>query len=147
MLRTLSKAFAMAGVRVGYAVADPAVAVELQKAVSAFPLSIFSDITAQVAIENAERFIEGARSTIAERERMAAALKALGVQVLPSGTNFLLVKPPIDGALIVAHLRSQHNMLVTDGSAWPQLRGYVRISVGSAEQNDLVIQGFKELIQ
>lgn len=144
MLRTLSKAFAMAGVRVGYAVTSPQLAVELQKAVSAFPISIFSDITAQVAIENAERFMQGVRATIAERERVASALRALGVKVFPSGTNFLLVRPPTDGAKIVAHMRAQHNVLITDGGSWPQLRGYVRLSVGAPAQNDIVIQGFRE---
>lgn len=146
MLRTLSKAFAMAGVRVGYAIADPAMALELQKAVSAFPLSIFSEITAQVAIEYAGRFMQGVQVTIAERERVGAALAALGVRVFPSGTNFLLVKPPVDGSLIVSHLRSNHNLIVTDGGGWPQLQGFVRISIGTPAQNDLVIQGFKDLV-
>jgi len=147
MLRTFSKAFAMAGVRVGYAVADPVVTAHLQKVVPAFPIGVFPEMVATIALEHAERFMEGARRVVAERERMAAALAAIpGMRVFSSGTNFLLVQPPVSGALLLDHMRTTHRLLLSDVSGQPGLDGFVRISVGAPAENDLVVQGFREVI-
>jgi histidinol-phosphate aminotransferase len=71
LLRTFSKFYAMAGVRVGYALTTPALAAELQKVITVFPLSVFSEITALVALEHRARFLSLRDQTVAERARMA----------------------------------------------------------------------------
>lgn len=147
LLRTFSKFYAMAGVRVGYALTTPALATELQKVVTVFPLSVFSEITALVALEHRERFLSLRDQTIAERERMAAALAALpGVTVYPSGANFLLVQLDRPKQPLLHHLQQQHRVLISDMAAYPELVECVRISLGAPTQNDLVIQGFREIM-
>lgn len=147
MLRTFSKAYAMAGVRVGYAVANPTVAEHLQKVVPSFPIGVFPEMVAMLALDHADRFLEGARRIVVERERLAAELAAIpGMRVYASGTNFLLVEPPVSGALILDHLRTEQRVLLSDVSGQPGLDGFVRISVGTPEQNELVVRGFSEAI-
>jgi histidinol-phosphate aminotransferase len=147
LIRTFSKAYRMAGVRVGYAIADPAVATELQKIVTSFPLSLFQEVVAAVALENAAAFAAGVAQVITERERLAAALAALpGVTVFPSGTNFLLVHTKTPAQALYAHLLNEHRVLVNDGGGYPELAGMLRISIGTPAESNLVIQGFREAI-
>ncbi len=67
-----------------------------------------------------------------------------GVIVYPSGTNFLLIQLDRPKQGILAHLREQHNVLISDMAAYPELTDCVRVSVGTPTQNDLVIQAFEE---
>lgn len=146
LLRTFSKFYAMAGVRVGYALTSPALAAELQKVVTVFPLSVFSEVAAQVALDEHRRFLALRDRLVAERQRLAAALGILpGVQVHPSGTNFLLVQLGRPKADILDHLLRSYRLLLSDMAAYPELVDCVRISVGTPAQNDLVIQGFREI--
>ena len=145
LLRTFSKFYAMAGVRVGYALTTPALAAELQKVITVFPLSVFSEITALVALEHRARFLSLRDQTVAERARMATSLAALpGVTVYPSGANFLLVQLDRPKQPLLQHLQQQHRVLISDMAAYPELVDCVRISMGTPAQNDLVIQGFRE---
>ena len=92
LLHTFSKFYALAGARIGYALTSPALAGELQKAISDFPLSVFAELAAQVALENRHQFEPLRQRILDERERLEAALSQIaGVTVHPSGTNFLLV--------------------------------------------------------
>lgn len=147
LLRTFSKFYAMAGVRVGYALTAPALAAELQKVVTVFPLSVFSELTALVALERRARFLPLRDQVVAERERMAAALAVLpGVKVYSSGANFLLVHLERPKQEILHHLHHQHRVLISDMAAYPELLNCVRVSMGTPEQNGLVICGFQEML-
>lgn len=148
LVRTFSKAYSMAGVRLGYAIAAAPIISELQKVITAFPLSVFTEVVAQVALESRERFMQNVARVVAERERMASALAALpGLRVHSSGTNFLLVRPSVQARPIFEHLFRQHRVLVSDASGYPELDNYLRISVGSPAENNLVIQGFSECLR
>ncbi len=148
LIRTFSKAYRMAGVRVGYAVAPANLATHLQKGVTSFPLSVFQEVVAEVALAHAARFSDGVAEVIAERERLAAALRAMpGVTLFSSGTNFLLVKPATDAAALHRYLLEAHRVLVSDNGGYGELAGMLRITVGTPAQNDLVIRGFGEYIR
>jgi histidinol-phosphate aminotransferase len=88
VLRTLSKAFGLAALRVGYALADAAVAAELNERQQPAPVSTLSAALALAALEAGPPDVS---ATIAERERLAEGLRSLGLSPLPSSTNFLLV--------------------------------------------------------
>ena len=143
LVRTFSKAYSMAGVRVGYGLAAPGLAAELQKLVNVFTLSPFSETTAIVALDHHARFMDNVRKVVAERERIAVGLAALpGVRVFPSGANFLLVCPEQPAREIHDYLLREHRLLISDMGMNPELRNYLRISVGTPEQNDLLLAGF-----
>lgn len=139
LLRTFSKAYAMAGMRVGYALAAPTLAQEIDKTNLPFPIAVFSQIAAMVALENADRFRAMTGRIVAERERLTAALNALeGVRVFPSGANFLLVQLDRPTDELVRYLREEHSLLVNNMAAYPELVDCLRITVGTPEENDLL---------
>jgi histidinol-phosphate aminotransferase len=145
VLRTFSKLYAMAGVRVGYVLTSPYLATQLQKAVSDFPLSVFSELTAEVALEHSHRFQAYRNQIVHERERLATALAQIpGVHVYPSGTNFLLVQLDRPKQPLLDHLLHEHGLVLSDLAAYAELQNCIRVSVGTPEQNDLVVSGFRE---
>jgi histidinol-phosphate aminotransferase len=147
LLHTFSKLYAMAGVRVGYVLTSPYLAGQLQKAVSDFPLSVFAEVTAEVALEHSQRFEAPRKLVLCERDRLAAALGEIqGVHVYPSGTNFLLVQLNCPKEELLEHLLYEHNLLVSDLAAYPELESCVRVSVGTPEQNDLVLRGLRDCL-
>ncbi len=147
LLRTFSKFYALAGVRIGYALATPGLAAELQKVVTVFPLSIFSEVAAHVALEQRDRLLMLRDQVVGERERMAVTLARLpGVTVYPSGANFLLVQLDRPKQPLLHHLQQQHRVLISDMAAYPELVNCVRISIGTPAQNELVVQGFQEVM-
>lgn len=144
LMHTFSKLYALAGARIGYVLAAPAIAGELQKAVSDFPLSVFAEVAAQVALENPAPFERSRRLILSERERLAAALAPIaGVTVYPSGANFLLVQLARPRQPLLEHLLHEHGVLISNLAAYPELKDCVRISVGAPAQNDLVVRGFQ----
>src|SRR5690606_12535181 len=119
------------------------IAAELQKLVTNFTLSTFSEVAATVALENSARFQPMIAAIISERERLAAALAKLpGVRVFPSGTNFLLVHLGQPAKEAQAYLYSREKLLVSTMSSYPGYEEYLRISIGTPAQNDIVISGF-----
>lgn len=145
LMRTFSKLYAMAGVRVGYALSTAALASEFQKGVNSFPLSVFSEISAEVALDHHDRFLALRDQIVAERERVCAVLGAMpGLHVFSSGTNFILVQLHRPRKELLDYLHGAHDLLLSDMASYPELKECVRISIGTPAQNDLVIRGFKE---
>ena len=139
VVHTFSKAFALAGARIGYVLAAPSVAAELQKLVTSFTLSPFSETAAIVALRHFDRFRSSVERIVAERERLAANLAALpGVHVFSSGTNFLFVRLPRPAAPIHSELLHRHGLLVSL-PAYPGYENYLRISVGAPADNELLV--------
>ena len=147
LVHTLSKAFTLAGVRIGYTISSAEVAQNLQKLATNFTLSPFTESAAIVAIQHKERFAPLIAAIVAERERLAAALALLpGVRVHPSGTNFLLVNMGQPGKDAQNYLRSHQQVLVSDMAMYPGYENYLRISIGAPEQNDLVVTGLSHYL-
>jgi histidinol-phosphate aminotransferase len=141
LLRTLSKAYALAGMRIGYALAAPSVAGELQKVVLSFPLGVMAEVMATVVLDHWERFRSSTAQIVAERRRMEQALRVLpGLQVFSSGANFLLVRPKAAAHEIAQHLREQEQILISETNGYPTLPNYLRISIGLPAENDAVIR-------
>jgi histidinol-phosphate/aromatic aminotransferase/cobyric acid decarboxylase-like protein/imidazoleglycerol phosphate dehydratase HisB len=127
VLRTFSKAFGLAGARVGYALADADTAAELRRRQDPAPVSTLSAALAAAALADPP----DVSPQVEERERLAARLRELGLQPLPSRASFVFV--PIDEpeALAAALLR--------DGLVVRVVGGGVRISVRDREDDDLLL--------
>ncbi|MEV7322152.1 histidinol-phosphate transaminase [Streptomyces sp. NPDC093970] len=128
--RTFSKAYGLAGLRVGYMLADPRVVSRIRRMI--MPLSV-SDIAQAAAVASlaAETELLGrVRHTVAERERVRAAMREMGFDVPPSEANFIWL--PLGS-------RTQAFVL-TCASAGVSVRPYpdegVRVTIGTAEEND-----------
>lgn len=138
VLRTFSKAFSLAGLRVGYALGQPDTLAPLYKVKMPYNEDAFAQAVALACLENAPLFEARWTEARAERERLAAALRARpGTTVLPSAANYLCAR--VEGVGDLAGLLLDGGVLVRDVGGGRHLRGYVRVTVGSPEENDAVI--------
>jgi imidazoleglycerol phosphate dehydratase HisB len=128
VLRTFSKAFGLAGARVGYALADAETAAELNRRQAPMPISGISAALALAALRDAPEV--GAQ--IEERERMAGALRELGLEPLESRTNFLFV-PVDDPERLDAVLRREGLVVRTFSDG-------IRASVRDREDDDRLLE-------
>jgi histidinol-phosphate aminotransferase len=146
ILRTLSKAWGLAAIRIGYAVANPLIISYLLKVKAPYSINILSSTEALRALENKEYVRRVVTSTIAERERLRLVLGTLPLvqRVFPSDANFLLVR--FKNARAVYEALAQRGIIVRDRSTEPKLNECLRISVGTQEQNDALLKVLKELV-
>ncbi len=142
VLRTLSKAYALAGARVGALLARPAIVELARRVLPPYALAQPSVDAALRALDPAQASATRAHieSTLAERERLRAALAAhpAVVRVWPSDANFLLVACRDAAAFLAGAQRA--GILVRDMRAYPQLGDAVRITVGTPIQNDALLR-------
>lgn len=145
VLRTFSKWAGLAGLRVGYAVADPELARLMMAIKQPYNVSVAADAGARAAIEHRGEIFETVRSIVAERKRMSREVAALGwLHPLPSEANFILCR--VDGrdaGGVAASLR-RRGVLVRYYDR-PDLANYIRISAGRPEDTDRLIEALKEV--
>ena len=146
VLRTFSKAMAMAGLRVGYLLTAPELAQEIAKAVLPYNLNVISQTAAQVAVEMYESTLKPLVNLIcAERDRVYERLKEIkGLEPVPSRGNFMLVRSAMSPRLVFDELL-RRDILIRDVSAYPMLGNYFRISVGTPEENDQLLASLREI--
>jgi histidinol-phosphate aminotransferase len=133
--RTFSKAFSAAGLRVGYLAGAPAVVGELNKIKLPYNINFFSEHVARVMLRNRARLKEGLAVIATEREMLFTFLRALPFDaVYPSEANFILVRCAGKQALFDS--LKKDGILVRDVSSYPMLENCLRISVGSARENN-----------
>ncbi len=144
VFRTLSKACSIAGLRVGFAAARPDVAEEIGKAILPFSIDLGAEEIALSVLARGEEIRARCHGIIRERERVAAALRALGARVAPSRANFLFLVPPGgEGARVFRDLRTR-GVLVRDQTT--VVPGALRVTVGTPEENDLFLTTLKEVL-
>jgi histidinol-phosphate aminotransferase len=127
--RTMSKAFALAGARLGYLAADPAVCDALRLVRLPYHLSSLTQVAAQVALAHAPRLLDGVRSLIGQRDRIVAEATSLGLSPEPSDANFVLIGGLADERRTFEHLLDA-GVLVRDVG----LAHHLRVSAGTEEE-------------
>lgn len=147
VLRTFSKAMAYAALRVGYLLASPELVREIGKAVLPYNLNVFSQIAAEVAMENYDTELRPlVKQITAERDRLFRELSQIdGLAPVESEANFIIVKSAVtDPRRIFADLL-KYDILIRDVSGYPMLRDYFRFSVGTAEENNRLLNAISEI--
>ena len=143
VLRTCSKAFALAGARIGLIAAREEVIAAISKALPPYNVNVFAQEAALAALARPDAVAERVRLIILERERLAEAMAALhGVTVYPSQTNFLLFRTPLAADILFERLLRQ-GVLVRDVSHQPLLERCLRVTVGTAQDNARFIHALK----
>ena len=146
VLRTLSKAFGLAGVRVGYAVSSLEVAAELNKVRQPFNIDSLSLVAAGVALDHPEYCEKAISAIVRERERMMSTLARMpGVKCLPSYTNFILFRTGMPGQVVWEQLRKR-GIAIRMFASEPALVGYLRVSCGTTRENDAFLNALAEII-
>ena len=143
--RTLSKSYALAGIRFGFAVADPAIVRELVKVKDSYNCDVLSLAAATAAIQDQEYLREVRRRVLATRERMAGALRALGFDVTPSEANFVWCRRADRPVKPLYEALKERRILVR----YMNYEGYgdgLRISVGTDAEADALIHALREVV-
>jgi histidinol-phosphate aminotransferase len=144
VLRTFSKAMAMAGLRVGYLLASPALVREVNKARLPYNLNFFSQAAALAALEQRRELEIVVRRLVAMRDETYEALLSLpGVRPYPSRANFILFELLDRDAKSVFEALFKHGVLVRDVTSYPRLERCLRVSVGAPDENAAFLEGLK----
>jgi len=139
VVRTYSKVWSLAAVRLGFAAAPAWVIAELEKVLLPYTLSVPTQVAGTVALEFRREMEQRVASLVEERGRLFAALSnRVGLDVVPSGANFLLVRVAGDAHDLWERLLGR-GVLVRDFSSWPRVEGCLRITVGTPAENDVFL--------
>lgn len=140
VLRTFSKAYGLAGLRVGYAVADPDVVTELNKAYVPFSVTSISQAAAVASLDAADELLARTDAVVAERIRVSAALRNAGYILPPSQANFVwlpLAERTADFVASAADARIIVRPYGEDG---------VRVTIGAPHENDAFLRFARQWI-
>lgn len=147
VLRTFSKAYGLAGLRLGYALCGSE---EVRNAVDqirvGFNISRLSQAGALAALSDTDHTAMILDSNKRERDRMADAITAMGNKVLPSATNFIAVDLSQPGLPIVQALREEAHIW-TQAINYPGFENFIRISVGGPADTDALLKALPGILQ
>lgn len=151
ILRTLSKAWGLAGLRLGYMIGNAEVVGYLNKIKLPYNVNSLSQSLGIKALNNVEKMKEVVEQIVRERFWLEDQLRLLGFVIFPSEANFLLVGVCGSGAddlasRIVRNLAIGEKIVVRDFSAKPNLKNCFRITVGTPKQNRLLIQSLTSIL-
>lgn len=152
VLRTFSKAFGLAGLRVGYAIGTPEVVEVLESIRMPFNVNRLAQAAAVAALRDLRHMRKVVALVRRGREYLRRELSKLGLHVLPSEANFLMadVRPIGTSAPELCRFLARRGILIRDLSGFRGAgEGYVRISVGTREENEQLVEGikrFKEVV-
>ncbi|MCK2150105.1 histidinol-phosphate transaminase [Marinobacter alexandrii] len=145
--QTLSKARSLAGLRVGFAVGHPDLIEALNRVKNSFnsyPLDRLALAGAQAAYEDEAWFQKCCDGVISERERLTKALTELDFEVLPSKANFVLARHKTKSGESLAQGLREQGIIVRHFNK-PRIEQFLRITIGTPEQNDALIKGLQSL--
>ncbi|HUK22196.1 MAG TPA: histidinol-phosphate transaminase [Gemmatimonadales bacterium] len=147
VLRTFSKAMALAGLRFGYALAHPTIAREITKAKLPYNLNQVTLAAAEVALDNPAPFVEVTDRIRAARDRLYGRLARIrGLRAFPSAANFVLVRcearPAAD---VFRRLVEDYGILIRDVSAGQGLANCLRVTAGTPDDVDAVAGAFEAI--
>ena len=140
--RTMSKAFAFAGGRLGYLVADPAVIDALLLVRLPYHLSSITQAAARAALRHADDTLGSVARLIAERERVSEALTGMGFRVIPSDANFILFGDFADAPRAWQRYL-EAGVLIRDVG----IPGFLRATTGLVDENDALLDTSRSLAE
>jgi len=143
VVRTMSKAFALAGARIGYCLADPKTISALKITRLPYHLSSTTQAVGLIALANSDLLLAEVEALIAERMRVATELTNLGFSVMPSSANFLLFSGFSGESAEAWEDFTKRGILIRDVG----LAGYLRVTIGKVSENNQFLAAAAELRQ
>ena len=145
VLRTFSKAYAMAALRVGYAVTNKKLSDMMICVKIPYSLNMVSEGAAIAAVKDQEFVRKSVQMVLEQRPKLDAGLRKLGFETFPSDSNFIMARSPIDHKVLVDGLK-ERGVLIRDFGAKRRTENCVRTTVGTAEDNALLLEKAEEVI-
>ncbi|HJR62350.1 MAG TPA: histidinol-phosphate transaminase [Gemmatimonadaceae bacterium] len=145
VVRTMSKAFGLAGLRIGYAVGDPAIVAEVEKSRGPYKVSRMGELAALAALGNDLDWVRARIADVHEkRDRLRRELMALGLSSIPSDANFVLV--PMPDALAIARRMRTLGVAVRPFSGLAGIGDALRITIGPWSQMQPALDALRECL-
>ncbi len=144
LTKTFSKAWRLAGVRIGYMLADPNLVAELARVRLPYHLSAITQVIGEAAIRHAEETLELARAITQERDRIIVELQRMGVKSHPSDANFVLFE--VEDADVVFKQLLERDVLVRNYSEVEGLEGCLRVTAGLPEETEAFLAAMEQVI-
>lgn len=146
VVRTFSKTWSMAGLRLGYLVGPQEVVEVLYRVALPYHLDSLKQAAGRLALRFTSEMEGRVAAIVAERERIAGELRHVPVQVWPSQANFLLFRPLARTGKEVWEQLVRRSVLVRDTSSWPGLEGCLRVTVGTPSEDDRFLAALSEIL-
>ena len=144
--RTLSKALRGAGLRLGYMLGTPEIIKEINKIKLPYNINFFSEYVAIVALSHKKELEETLKLIQPQRQKLFDFLKTLPLDnVYPSCSNFICIRTGRKDSLF--QYLKENGILIRDVSSYPLLENCLRISIGSEEENELLVQRFTQFFK
>jgi histidinol-phosphate aminotransferase len=144
--RTMSKAFALAGARVGYLAASSDVVDALRLVRLPYHLSALTQVAARTALEFTDELLGTVTQVKVQRDRMVDGVRRLGLDVVPTEANFLLFGHFDDPARVWRSLLDA-GVLVRDVSTGPGLAGWLRVNAGTESETTAFLRALEEVVR
>jgi histidinol-phosphate aminotransferase len=143
-VRSFSKIYGLAGLRIGYAIAPKEIIGWLNRVREPFPVNRLAQIAAQAALEDEDFRRRVLEETRRGKEFLREELRRLGMHCLPSHTNFLFVDLGVDAQLVFSALLRK-GIIIRPGGIWGTPT-WCRITIGTQEQNERLVESLKEVL-
>ncbi len=147
VVRTYSKTWAMAGARLGYALAPRWMIEEFNKVVLPYHLDSMKQAAGRLALRYETDMRARVVELVTQRGRILDGLASLPVTVWPSQANFVLFRPDQASADSVWDALVERDVLVRNCSSWPGLTNCLRVTVGTGAENDAFLEALGESLQ
>ena len=142
---------AMAGLRAGYLLGDPAVVEQVNKAKLPYNINFYTEFAAAEVLRSRDLLAPGVAAIRSERDRMYETMERLpGLRVFPSAANFILFRverPGLAHTMVFQRLLDEDGVLVRDVSKYSQLERCLRVNAGSPEENDAFLAGLTRILE
>jgi histidinol-phosphate aminotransferase len=146
VVRTFSKTWALAAARLGYLLADEQVVSACESVALPYHLSAFTQAAGRCALRFGDEMEARVAYIAEERGRVAAGLSGMAVEQWPSDANFILFRPLAKPADAVWRALLERSVLVRDFSSRAELPGCLRVTIGTAEENDRFLAALAEAL-
>lgn len=144
--KTFSKAFGLAGMRVGYMATNKQLAQILLRAKTPLSLNLLSEMAAIAALKDARFLQRTLRMVEREKGALSKGLRRLGFKVYRSDTNFVMAKSPIPSDRLVSEL-ARKGILIRDFGRWRMLEDCVRMTIGTSKMNARLLRKLGEVLE
>ncbi len=147
VVKTYSKTWAMAGVRLGYMIAPDWLVKAMEAVTLPYHLDSMKQAMGIAALDHGEAMTARVDGVKAERNRVAGRLAELDCRVWPSAANFILFRPPVEAPTDIWQRLVDRSVLIRDTSSWRGLEGCLRVTIGSTTENSVFLAAMADILE
>lgn len=143
--RSFSKAFALAGLRIGYIMAQPGIIADINRVRNGKDVNVLAQIAAMAALDDLDYMRSNVKKVVSTRTWLVRALKKKGIDAYDGEGNFILIK--LENCDKILSLLAKRRILARNRSSLPQLEKCLRVSIGLPKQMKLFLKEFTQVIK